>query len=133
MKDEAPRGFSTQAVHTGRGFTGQTGAVMPPVYLTSTFERGNADGFDYTRSGNPNFRLLDECVAAMEGARFATSFASRPDGDNKKPSGDRHRRGEFVVRISIPLARSQRRKRRRQPPRKRGSSSRRTERWWRDA
>jgi len=49
---------------------------MPPVYLTSTFERGNADGFDYTRSGNPNFRLLDECVAAMEGARFATSFAS---------------------------------------------------------
>lgn len=76
MKDEAPRGFSTQAVHTGRGFTGQTGAVMPPVYLTSTFERGNADGFDYTRSGNPNFRLLDECVAAMEGARFATSFAS---------------------------------------------------------
>jgi cystathionine gamma-synthase len=76
MKDEAPRGFSTQAVHTGRGFTGQTGAVMPPVYLTSTFERGNADGFDYTRSGNPNFRLLDECVSAMEGARFATSFAS---------------------------------------------------------
>jgi len=76
MKDEAPRGFSTQAVHTGRGFNGQTGAVMPPVYLTSTFERGNADGFDYTRSGNPNFRLLDECVAAMEGARFATSFAS---------------------------------------------------------
>jgi cystathionine gamma-synthase len=76
MKDEAPRGFSTQAVHTGRGFTGQTGAVMPPVYLTSTFERGNADGFDYTRSGNPNFRLLDEAVSAMEGARFATSFAS---------------------------------------------------------
>ena len=76
MKDEAPRGFSTQAVHTGRGFTGQTGAVMPPVYLTSTFERGNADGFDYTRSGNPNFRLLDESVAALEGTRFATCFAS---------------------------------------------------------
>jgi cystathionine gamma-synthase len=76
MKDEAPRGFGTQAVHNGRGFTGQTGAVMPPVYLTSTFARGNADGFDYTRSGNPNFRLLDECVSAMEGARFATSFAS---------------------------------------------------------
>jgi cystathionine gamma-synthase len=76
MKDEAPRGFSTQAVHTGRGFTGHTGAVMPPVYLTSTFERGNADGFDYTRSGNPNFRLLDESVAALEGTRFATCFAS---------------------------------------------------------
>lgn len=71
-----PLGFGTQAVHKGRGFTGNTGAVMPPVYLTSTFEQGNADGFDYTRSGNPNFRLLQESVAAMEGAEFATCFAS---------------------------------------------------------
>lgn len=76
MKDEVARGFSTQAIHKGRGFAGQTGAVMPPVYLTSTFARGNADGFDYTRSGNPNFRLLDESVAALEGAEFATCFAS---------------------------------------------------------
>ncbi len=49
---------------------------MPPVYLTSTFESGNPDGFDYTRSGNPNFRLLQESVAALEGARHATCFAS---------------------------------------------------------
>lgn len=49
---------------------------MPPVYLTSTFERGNPDGFDYTRSGNPNFRLLERSAAALEGARFATCFAS---------------------------------------------------------
>ena len=49
---------------------------MPPVYLTSTFESGNPDGFDYTRSGNPNFRLLQESLAALEGARFATCFAS---------------------------------------------------------
>jgi len=49
---------------------------MPPVYLTSTFENGNADGFDYTRSGNPNFRLLQESVAALEGAALATCFAS---------------------------------------------------------
>jgi len=76
MKPENKPGFSTRAVHSGRGFAGTTGAVMPPVYLTSTFESGNADGFDYTRSGNPNFRLLEECVAAMEGARFATCFAS---------------------------------------------------------
>lgn len=49
---------------------------MPPVFLTSTFENGNPDGFDYTRSGNPNFRLLERAVAALEGARHATSFAS---------------------------------------------------------
>jgi len=69
-------GFSTRAVHEGRGFAGTTGAVMPPVFLTSTFESGNADGFDYTRSGNPNFRMLQESAASLEGARFATCFAS---------------------------------------------------------
>ncbi|MEI6562063.1 MAG: PLP-dependent aspartate aminotransferase family protein [Verrucomicrobiota bacterium] len=76
MKPENEAGFNTRAVHTGRGFTGATGAVMPPIYMTSTFEQGNADGFDYTRSGNPNFRLLAESVAAAEGAQFATPFAS---------------------------------------------------------
>ena len=76
MKTEKQPGFTTRAVHRGRGFAGTTGAVMPPVYLTSTFASGNADGFDYTRSGNPNFRLLQESVAALEGARFATCFAS---------------------------------------------------------
>jgi cystathionine gamma-synthase len=69
-------GFNTRAVHEGRGFGGETGAVMPPIFLTSTFERGNSEGFDYTRSGNPNFRLLERTLAALEGGRFATVFAS---------------------------------------------------------
>jgi cystathionine beta-lyase/cystathionine gamma-synthase len=76
MKKQKPPGFSTRAVHNGRGFAGTTGAVMPPVFLTSTFASGNADGFDYTRSGNPNFRMLQESAASLEGARFATCFAS---------------------------------------------------------
>ncbi len=71
-----PEGFSTRAVHLGRGYSGNTGAVMPPVYLTSTFEQGNPDGFDYTRSGNPNFRLLETTLAALEGGEYATCFAS---------------------------------------------------------
>ena len=76
MTSPVPTGFNTRAVHEGRGFGGTTGAVMPPVFLTSTFQTGNPDGFDYTRSGNPNFRLLEQSVAALEGARFATCFAS---------------------------------------------------------
>lgn len=76
MNPESPNGFSTRAVHRARGFSGTTGAVMPPVFLTATFAHGNPDGFDYTRSGNPNFRLLQESVAALEGACFATCFAS---------------------------------------------------------
>ena len=76
MQLNKPSGFSTRAVHHGRGFVGTTGAVMPPVFLTSTFENGNPDGFDYTRSGNPNFRMLQESLAELEGAKFATCFAS---------------------------------------------------------
>ncbi len=44
--------------------------------MTSTFEHGNAGGFDYTRSGNPNFRNLQETLAALEGGRHACVFAS---------------------------------------------------------
>ncbi len=75
-KRSGGEGFQTRAVHEGRGFDGGTGAVMPPVFLTSTFERGNEGGFDYTRSGNPNFRLLERTLANLEGGRFATVFAS---------------------------------------------------------
>jgi cystathionine gamma-synthase len=74
--DTPPAGFTTRAVHESCGFSGTTGAVMPPLYLTSTFESGNPDGFDYTRSGNPNFRLLQQSAASLEGAQFATCFAS---------------------------------------------------------
>lgn len=76
MGNKKQKGFSTRSVHSGRGYVGNTGAVMPPVYMTSTFQQGNTDGFDYTRSGNPNFRLVEEAVASLEGAQFATCFAS---------------------------------------------------------
>ncbi|MGY8640280.1 MAG: trans-sulfuration enzyme family protein [Verrucomicrobiales bacterium] len=68
--------FETRAIHSGRDFVGETGAVTPPVWLTSTFEYGNPNGFDYTRSGNPNFRLLERTVAELESAEFATVFGS---------------------------------------------------------
>jgi cystathionine beta-lyase/cystathionine gamma-synthase len=76
MSTDPRDGFNTRAVHEGRGFAGSTGAVMPPVFLTSTFASGNPDGFDYTRSGNPNFRMLEASAASLEGARHATCFAS---------------------------------------------------------
>ena len=47
-------------IHHGDSFAGDTGTVMPPIFPTSTFAHGNAGGFDYTRSGNPNFRILNE-------------------------------------------------------------------------
>jgi len=68
--------FDTSAIHKGLNWNQETGAVIPPIYQTSTFECGNPGGFDYTRSGNPNFRNLDAVVAAAEGGRFSTSFGS---------------------------------------------------------
>lgn len=71
-----PRRFETEAIHAGHGYASETGAVTPPIYATSTFAYGNPGGFDYTRSGNPNFRNLDAALAKLEKAAFCTSFAS---------------------------------------------------------
>ena len=68
--------FETRAIHVGQDYRSETGAVIPPIYMTSTFETGNPGGFDYTRSGNPNYRNLQNTLASLEGARHATVFAS---------------------------------------------------------
>lgn len=69
-------GFSTKAIHSGLGYRDTTGSVIPPIYQTSTFEYGNPEGFDYTRSGNPNFRNLESTLASLENSQYATVFAS---------------------------------------------------------
>ncbi len=68
--------FETRSIHLGHDYREETGAVIPPVFLTSTFEYENAHGFDYTRSGNPNFRNLQEQLASLEGAAHCCVFAS---------------------------------------------------------
>jgi cystathionine gamma-synthase len=70
----------TLAVHAGRQHDDPTGAVMPPIHLSTTFER-SADGtyptqYVYTRSENPNRIALEECLAALEGGAAAAAFAS---------------------------------------------------------
>ena len=69
-------GLNTRVIHHGDSFAGDTGTVMPPIFPTSTFAHGNQAGFDYTRSGNPNFRILDGVLASLEGCEHATVFAS---------------------------------------------------------
>lgn len=68
--------FETRAIHVGQDYRSETGAVIPPIYMTSTFETGNPNGFDYTRSGSPNFRNLQNTLASLENARHCTVFAS---------------------------------------------------------
>ena len=72
--------LETQAVHAGREIDSATGALAPPIHLSTTFERspcgGYPTGFSYSREGNPNRAALEQCLAALEGGREALAFAS---------------------------------------------------------
>jgi cystathionine beta-lyase/cystathionine gamma-synthase len=71
--------FATQAIHAGWEPDSQTGAVMPPIYMTSTFALyapGKSRGFEYTRANNPNFVILEKTLASLEEATHATVFSS---------------------------------------------------------
>lgn len=71
--------FETRAIHVGQEPDAETGAVMPPIYATSTFAQirpGETRGYDYTRSGNPNFTRLGRTLASLEGGEFATVFGN---------------------------------------------------------
>ena len=71
--------FDTLAIHAGQPDDPTTGAVTTPIYQTSTFaqsEPGINKGFCYARTGHPTRSALEECLAALEGARFGLAFAS---------------------------------------------------------
>ncbi|MAW77921.1 MAG: cystathionine gamma-synthase [Planctomycetes bacterium] len=71
--------FSTRAIHAGQKPDPSTGAIMTPVYLTSTYEQetpGTHKGFEYSRTGNPTRTALEQNLAALEGARHGLCFAS---------------------------------------------------------
>lgn len=76
----ADRGFATQAIHVGQEFDPTTGAVIPPVYQTSTFVQthvgGLRGGYEYGRGTNPTRDALQELIAGLEGGGHGFSFAS---------------------------------------------------------
>jgi cystathionine gamma-lyase len=72
-------GFATRAVHAGQAPDAQTGAVVPPIHLATTFAQdgvGQHRGFEYSRTDNPTRRQLEECLASLEGAQHCQAFAS---------------------------------------------------------
>ena len=71
--------FQTRAIHIGNKPDKETGAVSPPINLTSTFEQesvGNDKGFDYSRGGNPTRKRLEDNLAALEQGTYGLMFAS---------------------------------------------------------
>lgn len=73
-------GFSTRAIHVGQEFDPTTGAIIPPIYQTSTFVQdgvgGLRGGYEYGRAANPTRDSLQSLLASLEGGVAALSFAS---------------------------------------------------------
>ncbi|MFQ5798168.1 MAG: trans-sulfuration enzyme family protein [Bacteroidota bacterium] len=72
-------GFSTLAIHAGQQPDPTTGAIMTPVYLTSTYvqpELGKDKGYVYSRVANPTRTALEKNIAALEGGKHGLAFAS---------------------------------------------------------
>jgi cystathionine beta-lyase/cystathionine gamma-synthase len=79
MSAEGTPGFSTRAIHAGQKPDPATGAVVVPIYQTSTYAQeavGKHRGYEYSRTGNPTRAALEQCIAALEGGSHGLAFAS---------------------------------------------------------
>jgi len=79
VTEPAGSGFSTRAIHAGQEPDPLTGAVVVPIYQTSTYAQsgvGRHKGYEYSRTGNPTRTALERCIAALEGGRHGLAFAS---------------------------------------------------------
>ena len=79
MNDAQHLGFGTLAIHAGQAPDPTTGAIMTPVYLTSTYVQeapAKTKGYDYSRSHNPTRTALEQNLAALEGGKHGLAFAS---------------------------------------------------------
>lgn len=71
--------FSTRAIHAGQAPDPSTGAIMTPVYLSSTYVQespGVHKGWEYSRTHNPTRRAYENCIASLESGKFGFAFAS---------------------------------------------------------
>ena len=79
MAKNKKQGFETRAIHAGQEADLATGAVMMPIYTSSTFKQespGVHKGYDYSRSGNPTRKAFEECMASLEDGIKGYGFSS---------------------------------------------------------
>ena len=79
MANTEKQGFNTKAVHAGTEPEPVTGAIMTPVFFTSTYVQpapAEHRGYEYSRTGNPTRTALATAIAALEGAEHGLCFAS---------------------------------------------------------
>lgn len=78
-KDDKKRAFATRAIHAGQQPDPTTGAIMPPIYATSTYVQespGVHKGYEYSRTQNPTRMAYERCVADLESGTHGFAFAS---------------------------------------------------------
>ena len=78
--DDLTAAFATRAIHAGQRPEPLAGAIMTPVYLTSTYVQdalGQNKGYEYARGKNPTREALERNVAALEGGRHGFAFSDR--------------------------------------------------------
>jgi len=71
--------FATKAIHAGVEADASTGAIMTPIYQTSTYVQeklGEHKGFEYSRTGNPTRQALEQNIAALENGKYGLCFGS---------------------------------------------------------
>ena len=79
MQDHSKMKFATKAIHAGLEPDSATGAIMTPIYQTSTYVQegvGNHKGYEYSRTLNPTRHALEKNLAAIENGKFGACFAS---------------------------------------------------------
>lgn len=79
MTDTSNLGFGTKAIHAGQEPDPTTGAIMTPIYQTSTYTQespGIHKGYAYARGKNPTRNALEKCLAELEGAKYGLCFSS---------------------------------------------------------
>ncbi len=79
MKDHSKMKFATKAIHAGLEPDSATGAIMTPIYQTSTYVQkgvGNHKGYEYSRTLNPTRHALEKNLAAIENGKFGACFGS---------------------------------------------------------
>src|SRR5690554_1296584 len=71
--------FATKAIHAGQSPDPTTGAIMTPIFQTSTYTQaapGKHKGYEYSRGTNPTRTALEDCIAALENGKFGLAFSS---------------------------------------------------------
>lgn len=90
--------FETKTIHAGQNADPLTGAVITPIYQTSTFsleDIGKSKGYEYSRVGNPTRDALEECLASLENADYCLTFSSGVNAASAVLSLLRH--GDHII------------------------------------